>query len=163
MIATNIVLGANGPECMMCCFYNKCCCSCLWDSLLLAVIEERPKQAAVQVIEDSDEKQLVEFKCRGKLQREQRKSLTGWHMLLHLKRAEATNGPSIWSAYSIKQSNAFKVPESHSLYLLGGVNTQVTKRRCLTCRVICQTQSINCTKRGERSELTWFPSPCPTR
>lgn len=103
VIATDIVLGANGPECMMCCFYNKCCCSCLWDSLLLAVIEERPKQAAVQVIEDRDEKQLVEFKCRGKLQREQRKSLTGWHMLLHLKRVEATNGPSIWSAYSIKE------------------------------------------------------------
>lgn len=33
----------------------------------------------------------------------------------------------------------------------------------LTWRVICQTQSMNWTKRGERSELAWFSSPCPTR
>lgn len=33
----------------------------------------------------------------------------------------------------------------------------------LTCRVICQTQSMNWTKRGERSELEWFSSPWPTR
>lgn len=42
----------------------------------LAVVEERAKATAVQVIQDRDEKMLVELKGRWELEEEQKKSLS---------------------------------------------------------------------------------------
>lgn len=38
-------------------------------SLLLAVVEEGPKEAAVKMVQHSDEKQLIELESWGKLQK----------------------------------------------------------------------------------------------
>lgn len=42
----------------------------------------------------------------------------------------------------------------------GSVGTGATQQ--FTCLVICQTQSMNCRKTGERSASAWFLSPWPT-
>ena len=43
--------------------------ACLFHPLLLAVVEECSKEAAVQVVQDGNKKELIEFKGRGKLEK----------------------------------------------------------------------------------------------